>query len=400
VVCQGIQQLDASKPYALRISGIPAGTTLSVEYAATSTGPSTSTGACSFANNLYTCDPRQDRGNGIRLLATPSGGIPAGVLAGLSKAPQEPPLSSYDENVAAKVRRAVPSYPALADGSGYDFHNLSGGRALVVLNSRAEPLRPIADVIDETDEIVVVVVDKRAYMQDVTVSISGCSRPPVEARVFGANEEGDAKGARAASENELGDALVKYVGKCVGAETGGPSVTIKTNVGALNETSSSVTIPVNPVYRLTVGIGLGADLTRTQSFGVATRPGATVPTVTVTNDRFGLSSLIFVGWYPLGRDFRKVPYFWQRMELFVAVDPRAVDESFVAGGGINLATGLDLLVGWRALTKRAELTPGAGLAPGSPFADAASNLPTTKVWSTGGLFLGVGVTTALLAKMH
>jgi hypothetical protein len=109
-----------------------------------------------------------------------------------------------------------------------------------------------------------------------------------------------------------------------------------------------------------------------------------------------------VGWYPFGRDFRKTDwrYVLQRAELFVALDPQALQRSLIIGGGISLVTGMDLLVGWRALTKQTELQPGAGLSVGSPFDLPASSLPTTSVWATGGLFVGVGMTNALLAKLH
>jgi hypothetical protein len=226
----------------------------------------------------------------------------------------------------------------------------------------------------------------------VTISISGCNRPPIDARVFGGAPAPPPLAAEGAPPIELGDPIIRDVGKCAGGDSSGPTITVKTNVGSSSATSNSVLIPVNPVYRLTVGVALGGDFTRTQTLGVATVQGTTVATITETDDRIGLASLLFVGWYPWGRDFRKVApkYSLQRLEFFIALNPKALDQSLVIGGAINLVTGMDFLIGW----------PGAGLSTGSPFDGPAASLPTTQVWATGGLFLGFGVTNALLAKLH
>ena len=192
--------------------------------------------------------------------------------------------------------------------------------------------------------------------------------------------------------------MFRDIGKCAGADTGGPIITVKNAAG----TTSTVTIPVNPVYRFSVGVGLGGDLTKTSSFGVVTPQGATIASITETNDRIGLTGLLYVGFYLFGRDFRKTgwDYGWQRLVLFVGLDPQNLKQALIIGGGVNLTTGLDLLVGWRALNKVTELQSGSGLVVGGPFDLPASALPTTDVWKTGGLFFGVGITNALLAKLH
>jgi hypothetical protein len=420
--CPKLDALDASKDFTVKLAGAAANTTLALKYAATKTGARAKQEDCPLATatGFYSCAKRTTPGNGITLVASPPGAAPA-KLDGATKTltaknatkpadesasdsgtPSSLPIVSYDRDVQRKLESAVAAGDAdLVEGDGYRFSYTSGGKVLVVLNSQAQPLRPIPEVIDETDEIVVAVVDTKDLMQDVTVSISGCNRPPVDARVSGEPAAPQVKGAENAPL-ELGTPILRYLGRCAGGDSSGPTVTVKTNAASSNAASSSVQIPVNPVYRLAVGLALGADLTTTRTFGVATLPGDTIGTVTETNDRIGLASLLFFGWYPLGRDFRKVApkYALQRLELFIALDPKSLDQSLIIGGAFNLVTGLDFLVGWRALNKTTELQPGAGLRPGSPFDGAAGSLPTAQVWSTGGLFLGFGVTNALLAKLH
>jgi hypothetical protein len=421
LTCADFDHLDSSKDFTVKLTGAAPNTTLALKYAATKTGPRSAQAPCPLvaATGFYSCSKRTTNGNGITLIASPPGATPVklddvtqtltvtdisptGDNSGAGTPPKLP-LVSYNKTVQQKLAGVLTKDDAdLTEGDGYRFSYTSAGKVLVVLNSQAQALRPIPDVIDETDEIVVAVVDTKDFMRDVTISVSGCNRPPVDARVYGGPPAPLSLGAEEAPSIELGDPIVRDIGKCAAGDSNGPTITVKTNVGSSNATSTSVLIPVNPVYRLTVGVALGGDFTKTQTFGVATVPGTTVATITETDDRIGLTSLLFVGWYPWGRDFRKVApkYFLQRLELFIALNPKALDQSLVIGGAINLVTGMDFLIGWRALTKETELQPGAGLSTGSPFDGPAASLPTTQVWATGGLFLGFGVTNALLAKLH
>ncbi len=412
VDCPKLTDLDASHDFVIEMKAGPS--SLQVAYSERPDSPTAPTKIdCQLTEAAYTCPKRTVTGTGIHFFVAGVDVLNGSTKASTAEAvvtpaatptiPLQPHWAVYDSKAHNKVADAlVPGQAKLADGDGYSFNYTSSGQVLIVVNALAQPLRPIPDVIDETDEIVVAVVDRRAYMSDVTLSVSGCNRPPVDVRVFGATPAPQAESVRDATDNELDAPVIKLVGRCAGADVGGPTITVKTNTGKANETSNTVTIPVNPVYRFTVGVGLGVDLTKTQAFGVATVPGATVATITETDDRIGLASLIFVGWYPWGRDFRKTAFSYalQRVEGFVALDPKAIDQSLTIGGGINLVTGMDLLVGWRALNKTIELQPGAGLRTGSNFDGPASSLPTAKVWSTGGLFVGLGITNALLAKLH
>jgi hypothetical protein len=287
-----------------------------------------------------------------------------------------------------------PSVKDLAQGTGYSFSYTGPGRVLILINSIGQPLRPIPDVIDETDELWVGVVDYEANMADIALSIAGCNRPPVEARVFGTTTPQPTSAKSEAPP--VGDIVFRDFGKCAATDTG-LIVTVKSA-----SATSTVTIPVNPVYRFTVGLGLGGDLTKTSSFGVVTKQGSTIATINETNNRIGLTGLLYVGWFPWGRDFRKISadYILQRVVLFAGLNPQDLKQALIIGGGVNLTTGLDVLFGWRALNKVTELQSGSGLGVGSPFDQPASSLPTAQVWKTGGFFFGVGVTNALLAKLH
>ncbi len=441
--CDKLESLDTSKAFTVSIAKAPAGTSLKASYWDQSSSNPKESVDCKQWNGGFACDPPQLPATGITLIAKANGQSrqantptsPPKKLQVSDQPPANPPelpqghLSQATNEVLNKLvgvdaplslRIANDKDKQKLQETGYAPRRVGSGMALIVLNAAGQPLLPIPDVIDETDQIWVAVIDWKQYMSEVTLSVAGCNRPPVEVRVYGNDAKQEAASLRygiklketsdsdaaqkvklAEAADPLGVPVFQSIGKCAGADSGGPVVTVKAKPpGTQDAVSTSVSIPVNPVYRLVVGVGLGGDLTHTTSFGVTTVPGSTIATITETNDRIGLSALLWVGWYPLGRDFRKVDYFVQRLEVFVALDPQALNQSLIVGGGINLVTGMDLLVGWRALTKRTELPAETGLMTGSPFDGPASSLPTTKVWDTGGLFFGLGITNALLAKLH
>jgi hypothetical protein len=441
--CVGLERVNTAKSFTVIIKNVspPPKTSLTVGYWKTnSERPTAPATVCNPTGATYYCDPLPaDGGPGVTLTATTSG-VPSKTAVATTTGGAEPAADvttdgSAEDGGAADAAGDSGSTTAPALGhlslltdlargtlsgnapaalkefkpwvGGYAYSNFGPGTAVILLNTLGQPLQPLPDAIDETDDIWIAVVDWSEYMNNVMLSVSGCSRPPVDVRVYGTGASSGTPPKDGAAPNrtppprKLGDPVFHEIGKCAGADSGGPVVTVKAVFpGSPDPNSSSVTIPVDPVYRFVIGVGLGADFTKIHSFGVATVPGSTIANITETDDRVGLSSLLFVGFYPFGRDFRKVDYLWQRFELFVALDPKALSQSAIIGGGFNLVTGMDLLVGWRALTRTTVLQPGTGLMVGSPFDGPTSSLPITSVWDTGSVFVGVGVTNALLAKLH
>lgn len=301
----------------------------------------------------------------------------------------EPALSELPEGA---WRKALHAARVPLDGARLgNYYSRKDDVAVLFFNSAGAPFFPIPDVIDEDDDIYVVVVDDEDLLKGTQIALNGCNRPPVQPRVYAP------AGAATRALEEVGKErvlrhVIRAFGKCAGAESGGPQVSI----GGQN-----TTIPVNPLYRFAVGVAAAYDNTSVRAYSLRTPPGEGVARVAQADDRIGLSSLIYISFYPVARDFRKTDFFLaQRLQLFVGLDPRAFDEHLVGGVGYELTQGLNALFGWRFVTKQPVLAEGSGLQVGSPFDGPAESLPTRKRWETGSFFVGVGLSSDLIARLR
>ncbi|MES1188403.1 MAG: hypothetical protein ABUL60_31595 [Myxococcales bacterium] len=263
--------------------------------------------------------------------------------------------------------------------------------AVLFFDASGVAFYPMLDVVDEDDDIYVVVADYESRMLGVKVDIQGCNRPPIEPRVYNPKPSEGTK----TRPSEPVRFLVRAIGKCAGADSGGPQVVI-----ANGGQQRVQTIPVNPLYRFAVGVAAAYDGTNRRELGLRTLPGETVPRIAQTQEALGLTSLLYVSFYPWARDFRKTDAFLaQRLQLFVGLDPRKLDEHLVVGVGYELTMGLNALVGWRVLTRQPVLAEGSGLSKGNTFDGDSRDIPTRKRWEVGGPFVGVGLSSALLARL-
>jgi hypothetical protein len=273
-----------------------------------------------------------------------------------------------------------------------NYYNRYEDVAVLFFDASGDAFYPMLDIIDEDDDIYVVVADYESRMLGVQVGVQGCNRPPIEPRVYKPSAAPDGTKTRASEPVRF---LVRAIGKCAGAESGGPQVVIS-NGGQ----QKVQTIPVNPLYRFAVGVAAAYDGTGQREFGLQTLPGETVPRISQTKERLGLTSLLYISFYPVARDFRKTDALLaQRLQLFVGLDPRKLDEHLVLGGGYELTMGLNVLVGWRVLTRQQVLSEGSGLNKGSTFDGDSRDIPTRKRWEVGGPFLGVGLSSSLLSRL-
>lgn len=274
------------------------------------------------------------------------------------------------------------------------YYDRSQDVAVVFLNADGHPYYPDLDIIDENDTIYVVVVDRDIAVDDVTVEITGCDRPPLF-RVYrpaGETISGET-GKRQVAEPKW-TWIIRPVGTCA-ASDGGVSAIVNREGEA-----RAATIRTNPLYNFSVGFALGYDDTTERTFGVRTAAGDTVPRIAEINDKIGLGTLFFVSFYPLPRDFQKRDFLLpERFKLFVALDLEDLDEHLIAGAGYELLPGFDALVGWRVLTRQIVLAEGSGLENGSRFDGPASELPTRDRWEQGRVFIGLGLTTNVLTEL-
>jgi hypothetical protein len=276
------------------------------------------------------------------------------------------------------------------------------GRDVAVLffDADATPYFPLPDVIDEDDDIYVAIVDTKTRLKDARISLSGCNRPPVEPRVYGNYDEA-LKLLREGGEKEPEAPELAVVfrafGKCAGAASGGPQLSIR----RANGDQHTATIAVNPLYRFALGVAVAYDTTEQRSFDARTAAGDTVPRITESKDKLGLSSLLYVSMYLWARDFRKKNLFEpQRIQVFLGLDPRDFTRYLVVGGGYELTQGLNLLVGWRALSQQPVLAEGSGLRVGSSYDGPRDQIPTRNRWETGGVFVGLGLSTDLISRFR
>jgi hypothetical protein len=284
----------------------------------------------------------------------------------------------------------------LAHARPGNYYSRAADIAVLFFDADGEPYYPMLDVIDEDDDIYVVVADFQERLSGLKFSVQGCKRPPVEPRVYGElTIAGRATGSSAIPATSPMRFVARAVGKCAATET---------DIQVLferNGTQRLRTIPVNALYRFSIGIAAAYDTTEERAYSLRTLPGEGVPRIAQVDEPLGLTSLIHISFYPSPRDFRKTnPLLGQRIQFFVGLDPRKLDEHLVVGAGYELAMGLNVLLGWRALTRQSVLAEGSGVAPGSLFDGSMGDLPTRKRWETGGVFFGVGLNSSLLARLR
>jgi hypothetical protein len=282
------------------------------------------------------------------------------------------------------------------------YYNQSKDVAVIFLDADATPYFPMLDVIDENDDIYVAFVDTEARLASAEISVQGCDRTPSLPRFYGSIPPSSLLGRQAgggtkpkAEEDRL-QVVVRAVGRCAGADTGGPQVTIRTASGQ----SHSIAIPVNPLYRFAIGLGVGVDFTMNRSFDVRTANGETAPSITETRDMEGITTQLLFSMYFVPRDFRKKDVFWQKMQLFLGLEPNSLKNSLTVGLGYELGQGINLLAGWRALVKQPVLAEGSGLAVGSFFSGTKDTIPTRDRWEIGLPFVGLGLSTDILSRIR
>lgn len=281
--------------------------------------------------------------------------------------------------------------------AGHRFGNYYGSDvAVLFFDADATPFFPIPDVIDEDDDIYVVVVDYENRLQGARVSIQGCNRPPVEPRIYGGSVSAAGRSVSTGDTSPKIDVIARAFGKCAGATSGGPQLVIERD-GKQN----IATIPVNPLYRLSVGIAFGYDATEARTFAVRAPAGTSLTRVAESNDAIGVTPMVYVSLYPWARDFRKTRFFQlQRLQVFLGMDTEDFLDNIVVGVGYELTMGLDALVGWRALTKQKVLAEGSGLQNGSSFDGTTESLPLREKWETGSVFVGVGLSNDLFTRLR
>lgn len=284
----------------------------------------------------------------------------------------------------------------LADHHYGNYYSQSTDVAVVFVDADNTPFFPIPETIDEDDDIYVAVADYADRLDGVKVSIQGCNRTPIEPRIYGS---GIAAAAAQVRSNEKQarkiSVIIRAFGKCAGSSSGGPQVLID-RAGKQNLT----TVPVNPLYRLSVGIAFGYDFTRTSTFAVRAPAGSSLTRVAESKDVVGVVPMVYVGFYPWARDFRKQDLFeLQRAQLFVGMDTKNFMDNVVIGAGYELTMGLNLMAGWRVLRKKAVLAEGSDLRVGSVFDGTTESLPTREKWDFGSAFVGFGLSSDLFARL-
>jgi hypothetical protein len=268
--------------------------------------------------------------------------------------------------------------------------------AVLFFDAEGNPYFPLPDTIDEDDEIFVAIIDYESRLTGAKVTLSGCNRPPVKPRIQGALSSvlGRTVGTAEIAKPQIG-AIYRHFGKCEGADTGGPQLSIQRG-----EQTSTATVQVNQLFRLAVGLSFGYDATKVNSFAVRAPAGSSVTRVAESTDRLGVTPLVFVSFYPIARDFRKTKFFQvQRFQFVVGMDTENFADNIVVGGGYELTMGLNAIVGWRAITKQRVLAEGSGLKNGSVFDGTTDTLPLRDRWSTGSVFVGLGLNDDLLSRV-
>jgi hypothetical protein len=277
------------------------------------------------------------------------------------------------------------------------YYDQKNDVAVLFFDADATPYFPLPDVIDEDDDIYVAIVDYKTRLENAKVAVNGCDRPPVEPRILGKlpKLDGAARGTGDLADQtpDVG-VLLRAFGKCAGAATGGPQLTIERN-----NQQKVATVSVNQLYRLAVGLAFGYDTTSTRTYAVRAPAGSSVTRVAESKDRLGVTPLVFVSYYPVARDFRKTKALAQRFQLVVGMDTENFMDNIVLGAGYELTMGLNVVVGWRALSKQKVLAEGSGLKNGSTFDGTTETLPLRDRWTTGGAFLGFGLNDDLLSRL-
>ncbi len=287
---------------------------------------------------------------------------------------------------------------ALADGYHYDARH---DRAVIVVNADGSPWGSIPTIIDEDDRVTVAIVGDANTVNDLHVSVRGCTSPPTSPRVDTTGGARMASGGVAAAPSFV---RLHRFGPCSG-ESQVRLIISETEIPGDDRAATNGTpIPINPLYRFSVGVAAGFDATEVRRFETFTPVGSTTPVIREARDAVGFSSLVSIGFHPCARDYAKSPSdlgFWRTVcsysSLFVGVDPARLTSGFVLGLGAEIVRGLDLYVGWRVLQRNPVLLEASGLAPGQAW--DRGTVPTEDRWELGSAFLGVGINQNLLRSL-
>lgn len=364
--------------------------TLSCTAAASTTPPSTAVVSCSGVSQLQ---PNTDLSLQVECgTQTVRTTVKVGATADEGgDAKSDKALATVNDHVWRRVMREV-GIPLAGIKVG-NYYDRAGDIAVLFFDADGHPYFPMPDTIDEDDDVYVIVMDTPERMAKVSLRSEGCKRPPVEARVAGR----DLARLKAKETTLRTPFIVRALGKCAGSDTGGPQLTFSREGGV----PQKQIIPINSLYHLAIGVAAAYDNTRQRDFALNTLPGETVPRVAQFREPIGLTSLTYISYYPIARDFRKKDFILaQRAQLFIGLDPRAFDKHLVAGVGYELTAGLNLLLGWRLVTKQKILEEGSGLTPGALYDGKPKALPTRERWEFGGWFIGAGLSSSLLARLR
>jgi len=374
----------------------------------------------STAGTKYTCMPAQpnaavDLSKGA-LVANCNDGADGGTSLSTPKpvAPKAPTNTGKKQGAAAVAPATGPSFLPLSDWKNVldalhlpiagkklgQYYDRAGDTAVLFFDADGTPYFPLPDVIDEDDDIYVAIVDTADRLTGLEVGLTGCNRVPTEPRVYGSitGARGSLAGGGSPPPPAPLSMILRAVGKCEGADTGGPQLTIRSPATNLTH---AVTIPVNELYRFAVGVGVGLDFTLQRAFDLRTAPGDTVPRIVETHDIHGIATLIDISFYLSPRDFHKTgtDAIGQRFQLFAGLDPANFSKSLTIGTGVELAQGFNVLLGWRVLSKQTVLAEGSGLKSGSSFDGTRDSLPTRERWELGLPYLGIGLSSDLITRL-
>ena len=263
-------------------------------------------------------------------------------------------------------------------------------RVVLFLDADLKPHFPIPSEIDERDNVTIAIVDQEAQVASLKgLTVKGCEEVPTTPRVW----DGRAEAETTSDDGPRYAHRLLFVGRC--------SSDTPVEVEVEGDSSKEFKYRTNPVYALAIGVAYGFDGTTQRSLQLQTQPGNTVPSIVEEQSQIGLTPLLFLSWYPFGRDFEKrgLLGLYERFQIFVGLDASDFDAGLVVGGGFELLKGLDVLVGWRALQRVEVLNGGSGLALGDTFDGGRDALPTSREWKTGGVVIAFGLSSHLLGEL-
>jgi hypothetical protein len=243
------------------------------------------------------------------------------------------------------------------------------------------------DDLDDNDRIVILLLVPRSQAASFVVEVQGTVNQD-EVRVQGA-------GSLAQLRNVAGQIQSTSPGvEVVPAGTYGPfsapSFTVAVRQRQADGTVRDLrttSFAVNPTYiatlRFAVGRGVGDESIRFNDYQLRTFSGETGKRIKNTaseRDTREFVNLVFYGW-PWqkrlwnGRDIRKAPAFWERINPLVGIGLDNLGEEYLAGISIELSRALDVFVARHFA--QVKVLDG-GFSEGDEFSGELADLPTVK----------------------